>query len=101
MFGRSAFSSTHAFLRFFAASCLIFATRVEGADPENAGRERWSDRIFHRDAAGRVSNLTDLWQGAGPAIVRNVAASLRVFQKQSVRTALRLALATSQEEAAG
>ena len=69
--------------------------------PEYAGRERWSDRIFHRDTAGRVSNLTDLWHGAGPAIVRNAAASLRVFKNQSVRTALRLALATSQEEAAG
>ena len=69
--------------------------------PEYAGRERWSDRIFHRDAAGRVRTLTDLWQGAGPHIVRNAAASLRVFQNQSVRTALRLAFAGSQEEAAG
>lgn len=38
MFGRSAFSSTPAFLRFFVTSCLFLATLANAADPENAGR---------------------------------------------------------------
>lgn len=69
--------------------------------PEYAGRALWSDRIFHRDAAGRVATLTSLWQGAGPKIARNVAECLRVFQKQSVRAALRPAFEVIQEEPAG
>ena len=69
--------------------------------PEYPGRALWSDRIFHQDAAGRVATLTDLWQGAGLRIARNAAACLRVFQKQSVRAALRPAFDVIQEEPAG
>jgi len=69
--------------------------------PEFPGRVLWSDRIFFQDNDGRVSNLTELWKGSGPGIVRNFIGAMRVFQHQSVRNALRFALAERQEEAAG
>jgi hypothetical protein len=69
--------------------------------PEYPGRELWSDRIFYREDDGRVLNLTALWRGAGPRIVRNFIAAMRVFQHQSVRNALRFAFAERQEEPIG
>jgi len=69
--------------------------------PEYQGRELWSDRIFYQDDDGRVLNLTHLWQGAGPGIVRNFIAAMRIFQHRGVRNALRFAFAERQEEPVG
>jgi len=69
--------------------------------PQYPGRELWSDRIFYREDDGRIQNLTALWQGAGPGIVRNFIAAMRIFQHQSVRNALRFAFAERQEEPIG
>ncbi|HEU0123805.1 MAG TPA: hypothetical protein VFQ91_24955 [Bryobacteraceae bacterium] len=68
--------------------------------PEYPGRILWSDRIYFREDNGHVCNLTTLWQGSGPGIVRNFIGAMRVFQHQSVRNALRLAFAERQNEAA-
>jgi hypothetical protein len=66
--------------------------------PEYPGRELWSDRIFLQDDDGQVHNLTSLWQGAGPGMVRNFIAAMRIFQHRSVRNVLRFAFAERQEE---
>jgi hypothetical protein len=68
--------------------------------PEYSGRVLWSDRVFYRESHGRIQSLTNLWQGAGPSIVRNMIGALHVFQNQSVRTAFRYAFAERQEEPA-
>ncbi|MBI2685298.1 MAG: hypothetical protein HYX27_03205 [Acidobacteria bacterium] len=69
--------------------------------PERPGRELWSDRIYFQDDDARARTLTAIWKGSWPGIVRNFAGSLRVFQHQSVRNALRFAFAERQEEPAG
>ena len=69
--------------------------------PEYPGRQLWSDRIFFQDDDGQVVNLTAMWRGAGPGIVRNFIAAMRVFQHRRVREALRFAFAERQEEPVG
>ena len=69
--------------------------------PEYPGRQLWSDRIFFQADDGQVLNLTAMWQGAGPGIVRNFIAAMRVFQHRRVREALRFAFAERQEEPVG
>ena len=67
--------------------------------PEYPGRVQWSDRIFFRQDDGEVANLTSLWRGAGPGIVRNFVALLRVLEYRRVRNTLRHALAGRREYA--
>jgi hypothetical protein len=68
--------------------------------PEYPARQFWSDRIFFLEDDGKEYSLTELWKGAGPGIVRNFIGVMRVFQLQSVRTAIRFAFAERQEEMA-
>lgn len=67
--------------------------------PEYPGRVQWSDRIYFRQDDGQIANLTSLWRGAGPGIVRNFVTLLRVFESRRVRTTLRHALAGRREYA--
>ncbi len=67
--------------------------------PEYPGRVQWSDRIYFRQDNGQVATLTSLWCGAGPGIVRNFVAMLRVLESRRVRTTLRQALAGRREYA--
>ncbi|MCX6587675.1 MAG: hypothetical protein NTX13_14020 [Acidobacteria bacterium] len=67
--------------------------------PEYPGRVQWSDRIYFRQDDGRVATLSTLWQGAGPGIVRNFVALLRVLESRRVRATLRQALAGRREYA--
>ena len=69
--------------------------------PEYPGRELWSDRIFFREDDGQIYSMTAMWQGAGPGIVRNFIAAMRIFQHRGVRNALRFAFAERQEEPIG
>ena len=65
--------------------------------PEYPGRVLWSDRIYFRQDNGHVATLTSLWQGAGPGLVRNFVAVLRVLESKRVRNTLRHALSVRRE----
>lgn len=67
--------------------------------PEYPGRVQWSDRIYFRHDDGNVATLTSLWRGAGPGIVRNFVALLRVLESRRVRATLRQALAGKRQYA--
>lgn len=67
--------------------------------PEYPGRVQWSDRIYFRQDDGQIATLTSLWRGAGPGIVRNFVALLRVLESRRVRATLRQALAGRREYA--
>jgi len=67
--------------------------------PEYPGRVLWSDRIYFRQDDGQVATLTSLWKGAGPGLVRNFVALLRVLESKRVRDTLRHALSIRREYA--
>ncbi|MEJ7606411.1 MAG: hypothetical protein WKF37_09105 [Bryobacteraceae bacterium] len=60
-------------------------------------RRRWTDRVFFRCDDGSVKQLSELWQGDGPGIVRVFMGGVRLLEHNRIRGALRLALAERQE----
>ncbi len=65
--------------------------------PENAGRARWTDRVFYRSVTGEDVPLSHTWGGDGPAIVGTFMAVVRMLGSPRVRPTLRMALKTKGE----
>jgi hypothetical protein len=65
--------------------------------PEYRGRERWTDRVFYRDADGLAQPLSAVWKDRVPWIVRPVTGMLQLCAMPSVRPALRLLLSSRAE----
>jgi hypothetical protein len=65
--------------------------------PENIeGRRLWSDRVFYRDPlSGETSSLTAVWKDGGPNIVRRFIKAMRLLERRSLRSVMRLALGNS------
>ncbi len=62
--------------------------------PDNfEGRRCWSDRVFFRPRAeAEPVPLRSYWKNGGPAVVRHFIGAMRLIERRSVRSALRLAL---------
>ena len=75
--------------------CLETMTDILRDYPEYPGRVLWSDRIYFRQDDGHVATLSSLWKGAGPGLVRNFVALLRVLESKRVRSTLRLIATTA------
>jgi hypothetical protein len=62
--------------------------------PDNfEGRRMWSDRVFFRPKPeAEPVPLTSYWSNGGPAVVRHFIGAMRLIERRSVRSALRLAL---------
>ena len=60
--------------------------------PEYRGRERWTDRMFYRDAAGAAQPLSTIWQDRVPWMVRPVTGMLQLCAMRGLRPALRFLL---------
>ncbi len=62
--------------------------------PDNfEGRRMWSDRVFFRPKPeAEPVPLTSYWKNGGPAVVRHFIGAMRLIERRSVRSALRLAL---------
>jgi hypothetical protein len=59
--------------------------------PEKTGRERWTDRCFHRTPNGEDTPLSDHWGGGdGPGMIGAFVAIMRVISCRHVRSTLRL-----------
>ena len=65
--------------------------------PEYRGRERWTDRVFYRDAAGVAQPLSTVWMERVPWLVRPITVVLQLCTKRSLRPALRLLLSSRAE----
>jgi hypothetical protein len=61
--------------------------------PENiVGRRLWSDRVFYRDPiSGETPSLTALWKDGGSKIVRRFIKAMRLLERRSLRSVVRLA----------
>lgn len=62
-----------------------------------AQRRRWVDRFFYECDDGVTRPLAELWPNEGPALLRSFFAMLRLSESQSLRAALRLAIADPAE----
>ncbi len=62
--------------------------------PQFRGRERWTDRVFYRDATGVAQPLSTVWTDRVPWLVRPIAPILQLCAKRSLRPALRLLLSS-------
>ncbi len=62
--------------------------------PDNfEGRRLWSDRVFFRPSGDATPIPIGLiWKAGGPAVVRQFIGVMRLIERRSVRSALRLAL---------
>jgi len=62
--------------------------------PDNfEGRRLWSDRVFFRPSAhAEPVPLASIWKTGGPAVVRQFICAMRLIERRSVRSALRIAL---------
>jgi hypothetical protein len=58
-----------------------------------AQRPRWVDRFYYECDDGVTRPLAELWPNEGPALLRSFFAMLRLSESQSLRAALRLAIA--------
>jgi hypothetical protein len=65
--------------------------------PEHVSRVRWSDRVFYRQPDGNEVPVSTLWRKGVPDVLRCFIAAIELFQRPSVRSVLRLALAEHQE----
>jgi hypothetical protein len=62
--------------------------------PDNfEGRRLWSDRVFFRPSGqAEPVPIGSIWKTGGPAVVRQFIGVMRLIERRSVRSALRLAL---------
>ena len=62
--------------------------------PDNfEGRRLWSDRVFFRPSEhAEPVPLGSIWKMGGPAVVRRFIGVMRLIERRSVRSALRIAL---------
>lgn len=62
--------------------------------PDNfEGRRLWSDRVFFRPSGdAEPVPIGSIWKMGGPAVARQFIAAMRLIERRSVRSALRLAL---------
>lgn len=62
--------------------------------PDNSdGRRVWSDRVFFRPLRQTEAvPVSSYWQNGGPAVIRYFISAMRLLERRSVRSALRLAL---------
>lgn len=62
--------------------------------PDNfEGRRIWSDRVFFRpEPEAEPVPLTSYWKDGGPAVIQHFVGAMRLIERRSVRSALRLAL---------
>jgi hypothetical protein len=58
--------------------------------PGQTGRERWTDRCFHRTPTGQNVPLSQVWGGDGPGIIGTFVAFMRVISCRQVRSTLRM-----------
>ena len=65
--------------------------------PEYRGRERWTDRVFYRNAEGVAQPLSTVWKDTVPWIVRAATGMLQLCAIPGVRPALRLLLSSRAE----
>jgi hypothetical protein len=65
--------------------------------PEYRGRERWTDRVFYRNAEGVAEPLSTVWNSGVPWIIRPVTALIQLCAMPSIRPALRLLLSNRAE----
>jgi hypothetical protein len=65
--------------------------------PDYPGRERWTDRVFYRDADSAPQSLSTLWGVRVPVVVRPVTAMVQFLAKPTMRGALRLLLSRRAE----
>jgi hypothetical protein len=65
--------------------------------PEYRGRERWTDRVFYRDADGVAEPLSKVWRNTIPWMVRPVTGMLQLCAMPGMRQALRFLLSSRAE----
>jgi hypothetical protein len=65
--------------------------------PEYRGRERWTDRVFYRNADGQVNSVAELWKDRTPWPVGPAAGLVQFFTAPGFRPALRLLLSRNAE----
>jgi hypothetical protein len=65
--------------------------------PQYLGRERWTDRVFYRDAIGVAQPLSTVWRDRVPWLVRPITPILQLCAKRSLRPALRFLLSSRAE----
>jgi hypothetical protein len=65
--------------------------------PEYRGRERWTDRVFYRNADGVAQPLSTIWKDRVPWVVRPVTGMLQLCAIPGLRPALRLLLSNRAE----
>ncbi len=63
----------------------------------SSGSRHWDERVFHPDRAGVVRPLSALWS-TPPYYIRYFFALVRLLEMAPVRTAMRLALARTQQQ---
>lgn len=66
-------------------------------NPELAGRERWTDRVYFAPRPGAVVSLASKWPDDGPAIVRYFVKCVCLFGHRRLQRALRPWLSAEHE----
>jgi hypothetical protein len=57
------------------------------------GRRTWADRVYFKGPnAATPMPLSSYWKNGGPRVVKHFIAAMRLLERRSVRSALRLAL---------
>lgn len=57
------------------------------------GRRLWSDRVFFRHEPGQEPlPLSSIWNNGGPAVVNHFLRAMKLLERRTVRSALRMAL---------
>ncbi len=65
--------------------------------PEYRGRERWTDRVFYRNAEGVAQSLSTVWNARVPWVIRPLTAFVQLCTMRSMRPAVRLLLSNRAE----
>jgi hypothetical protein len=75
-----------------AVRILETAWQILRPYPEYQGRERWTDRVFYRNADGVAEPLSRVWKDRIPWMLRPATGLLQLCAMGSVRPALRFLL---------